>query len=422
MLIRCEKCLALYSLQDGVVRSAQGEVPPSFAVECGRCLNQFEADGPSAFRPSVRKTPAPPSGSARGSKPKPSGGAELPTPSAPTTASLAKALKPQRPEVGSDVPGDDNAFERELAAAASRRKIFTVLAVLIILVVIGVVAWPMIHKRLTATPAAAVAKIEQAQKKMLLDDFASLEQAAELDQQAIKLAPGDPAPQAARAFALLLSAGAHKDLADRGEARVAVVSDEMAKLQLSKPEGYEKQVEALRTEMLAVNDERDPQVRAATQLLQAGRTAARTALDNDADDPTALRAMALYSALSNTVENGVTFVDRSDSLMPGDPWTPYVRAQLFLAGSPSRDKQDKGLGQLALVRQAEPHLLRALYDTASVESERKLLAPALDKLGKLLLENPAHQRALLLKKQLTAPPPPPPPPPPAADAIPAPPK
>jgi hypothetical protein len=201
---------------------------------------------------------------------------------------------------------------------------------------------------------------------------------------------------------------------------VAAISDEMAKLQLAKPEGYEKQVEALRTEMLAVNDERDPHVRAATQLLQAGRTSARSALDNDADEPTALRAMALYSALSNTVENGVTFIDRADSLMPGDPWTPYVRAQLFLSGSPSRDKQDKGLGQLALVRQAEPHLLRALYDTASVESERKLLAPALDKLGRLLQENPAHQRALLLKKQLTVPPAAPSPAP--VDAIPAPPK
>ena len=40
MLIRCHSCQALFSLQDGVAAAGVG-----FKVECGRCLNVFEANG-----------------------------------------------------------------------------------------------------------------------------------------------------------------------------------------------------------------------------------------------------------------------------------------------------------------------------------------------------------------------------------------
>ncbi len=322
--------------------------------------------------------------------------------SAPTTATLARALKPNRPEP----LAEDDEFGREMARLARRRRVMIWVVALLALAGILAVAVPILRKRFASISPAAHSKLEQARKKLLLDDLQSLAQAAELDAQAARLAPGEPGPEGERAFALLLAAGVHKDLADRAEAKVTALGDEMAKLQIAKPDGFEKQLDVIRAQMLQQNDEREPHVHAATQLHQQGLAAAKVVLEEDPDEPAALRAMALHSALNSAVDSGNTFADRSDSLAPNNPFTTYVRAQLWLCGSPSREKQDRGLSLLSAALQAEPRMLRALYDTAAIEADRQLTAAAREKLERILAANPQHERAQRLRAQLTAPPPP----------------
>ena len=52
MLIRCHSCQALFSLQDGVAAAGVG-----FKVECGRCLNVFEANALPRIPPERANTP-----------------------------------------------------------------------------------------------------------------------------------------------------------------------------------------------------------------------------------------------------------------------------------------------------------------------------------------------------------------------------
>jgi hypothetical protein len=49
VLIRCERCQAVFSLPEGILRpaavapaAADTPLPASIAVECGRCLHRFK--------------------------------------------------------------------------------------------------------------------------------------------------------------------------------------------------------------------------------------------------------------------------------------------------------------------------------------------------------------------------------------------
>src|SRR5947209_5828969 len=100
MLIRCQRCQAVYSLQDGV--AAQGS---NFRVECGRCQLVFDAQ---AAHPTPLQTPRMPT----------------PPPAAPAAVErslppeqLAQALKPRRP-----AGDDEDGFARHLRLAKQRRR------------------------------------------------------------------------------------------------------------------------------------------------------------------------------------------------------------------------------------------------------------------------------------------------------------
>lgn len=399
MLIRCERCQALFSLQDGVVRGAPG---PAFAVQCGRCLGVFEAAVPKAARPeprapvsSPRVTPVsgapkvamrPPPVLAPGARPA-DGGKEL-----------AAALKPKRP---GDAPEDD-LYAQELARRArTRRRLLFALggAVVLVLLVAGGSA---LRKRLGGLPAAAQVKVEKARARLLLDDAASLEAAAALFTEAARLAPGEAGPEAERAWALLLLAGSHKDLADRLEAQARELNDQVAKLQQEKPEGWEAKVGAVAERVAKVAAEREPHVRDATRLLAQGLAAAKAALEEDPEEPAASRAMALYHALTDAAERGQRFLAAAEKLQPGVPGNAYVRAQLALAGAPSREKQEKALTALALVKTVDPKLLRAVYDTAALEFDRQQYGSARQTLTGLLAQSPQHERAKALLALLPA--------------------
>src|SRR5205814_1744828 len=142
---------------------------------------------------------------------------------------LAQALKPQRP--------DD--FEAQLKASARTRKVALIGAGAIIATAALAYGGLMVRKSMAGLPRAAVAKIEKAHARLLLDDTGSLEAAGALFTEAARLSPGEAAPEAERAFTLLLLAASHKDLADRLEVAAKDLNEQLAKLQMDKPEGWE---------------------------------------------------------------------------------------------------------------------------------------------------------------------------------------
>ena len=89
-------------------------------------------------------------------------------------------------------------------ASARSRIAFGVLAVAVVLAVALF--------RL-ASSGSTEDKVRQGREKLLLDDSKSLREATGLFTDAARDAPGQAEPEAERAFALLLQASAHKDLA-----------------------------------------------------------------------------------------------------------------------------------------------------------------------------------------------------------------
>ncbi len=372
MLIRCRKCQALYTLQDGVAAAGA-----AFRVECGRCLEVFEAAGPRAA--------GTPSAGVRAVKPAPRAQPSAALERKAATAELARALRPRRP-----LPEDD--FAAGLRAASRRRR--RLLVGFGAVAALGLALAGALQLRTRFGSARLVReRLEASRAALLLDDDKSLQQAANLASEAARLAPGDARPEAERAFALLLIAAAHKDLAERLESQVRKVSEAAAKVSADKPAGYETSLPALTLEAAQLGAEREPHLREATRMLQQGVAAAKAALDDDPEDPAALRAMALYCALSDAGERGARYLQQAEKLAPDDALVTYTRAALAMAGAPAREKQDRALSTLAIARQAEPRLLRALYDTAAVALERGELGPARTGFEQLLKANPVHERA-----------------------------
>jgi hypothetical protein len=253
---------------------------------------------------------------------------------------------------------------------------------------------------MASLPEAARQKLEEARAKLLPDDAARLEQAGALLAEAARLAPGEPAVEGERAFATLLLASAHKEQADRLEARGRQLNDQIAQLQQGKAEGWEKLSGSLSDQIAQIAVEREPHVREASRLLQQGFKGAKDVHDTDGEEPAAQRALALYYALSDQASKGARYADKAEKLRPRAAWTAWVRARLELCGEPSSDKLEKGERALAEVRKAEPKLLRALYDLAALDLELQQPGPAREKLAELLAANPAHERAKKLQTAL----------------------
>ena len=396
MLIRCEKCKALYSLEDAALLGQS-----SFGVECGRCLLTFQAEVRSAKAPAkprqseVHTDPARPAARAL----TPRAVAKLAAPSASlehrqkSGEDLARLLKPRRPGLGLQLGARIVTLER-------RSKKPWVIGALALLLIAGGALFAVKH--LGGISKAAQAKLLRAHEKLLLDDAQSLEQASAFYTEAARLAPGEAGPEADRAFSLLLQAATQKDLADRMEAHARELIHQLARLQLDRPEGWEKQAAALSDEVAKVAAQRDPRVREAMQLLQVGLAAAKQALEEEPENPSALRAMSFYCALSDAPDRAAHFLDQAEKGAPEDPLNAYSRAIAALSGSPSRAKQDKALSALAQVRQREPGFLRAAYDQAAIAFDRQEFGPAREGLTRVLQLNPQHERARQLVALLPA--------------------
>jgi FimV-like protein len=330
VLIECSRCHAVFSLQDGAAAAGT-----RFKVQCGRCLAVFEAvAAPRASAP-------PPAESARVEPPPAPAETTLPEPETPeepvrsVTARpvLAPAIEPPAVE----------SWVRRVLRARSR----IVVAVLALAIAAGVALY-------RGLPRESEEKVRQGREKLLLDDAKSLQEATKLFTEAARAAPGQAVPEAERAFALLLQAGAHKDMAIR----------------ISPPQ-------------------REEEARAASRLLQQGAAAARQAFADDQNAPAALRAMALADAVSGAPEKAAARAEQAERAAPGDPWALYAKAASAAAGG----ARDRAVQALSAARQAEPRLLRANVDLAGIAIDGGDPAGARELLQRVLRDNPQHERA-----------------------------
>jgi predicted Zn finger-like uncharacterized protein len=370
VIVRCEKCQAVFSVQDGLAAAGA-----PFQVECGRCAQLFQARplAPPAVeaeaKTPVRVAPVAPDPVVLEKKAR--------------ADELAKALKPQRPEDA------QKALEQELARVVARRRRRVRWA----LAVFGVAAFTLLalglRTRVTGMPRPALARVEKARELLLRDDDQSLARANALFTEAARLAPGEAQPEGERGFVMLLQAAARKDL----EARLGVAQKELAeKAAAASGEAREK----LEQEAAQLGLERENYAREQVQLFQHGVAAAKAALEEDGEDEPALRAMALQAALEGEKDEGA--LEKAEKIAPDDPWLHYVKAVAV------RKEPDAALAQLALLNKAEPRLLRAQVERAALSMDRQEPGSARDTLAQVLQANPQHERAKRMLSLLPAPP------------------
>jgi len=217
-------------------------------------------------------------------------------------------------------------------------------------IALAIAAGVVLYRR--GLPREMEENVRQGREKMLLDDETSLQEATKLFTEAVRVAPGNAVAEAERAFALLLQASAHKDLAMRVP-------------------------------------QRDEENRAATRLLQQGAAAARQAIEDGPNAPAALRAIALAEAVAGTPEPAAAHAEQAERAAPGDPWVLYAKAAAAAAGH----ARDRAIQALSAARQAEPRLLRVDVDLAGFAIDGGDPAGARELLQRVLRSNPQHERA-----------------------------
>lgn len=343
MLIRCARCQAVFSIQEGLA----GPVQRAFRVECGRCQAVFDAHAGQV--PEAPRTPPP------RRVPTPVPFQRPVAPSLPATPPLTlerratpeemAELGPLRPAIYGPV-ARQNPFTRGGAIAVG------------LLAVAGAAAM-FLFGRPRGDPRA---KADQAMEALLLDDDKSLERAAALFAEAARFRP---AAEADRALTLLLRGSAQQDIAER--------------------------LEPIAGTDPAVAAEREGLLREGARLVQEGSAAAQAAVEQAPEDVPALRAMALASAL--TSGNPARWLEPALRKAPDDALVQLVKAAAALAGGRGGEARDRALSSLEAARTAQPRLLRAQVDGAALALDRRDLAAARRGLQAVIEANPRHERA-----------------------------
>jgi FimV-like protein len=328
VLIECSRCHAVFSLQDGIATAGA-----RFKVQCGRCLEVFETVG------APRTHPPPPPDAAPA---EPALAATAPSDPAPALVEVASVTPEMVPAAGRPSTSRLEGWRGPLLQSR----------VLVAVIALAIAAGVVLYRR--GLPREVEENLRQGREKLLLDDQKSLQEATKLFTEAVRVAPGNAVAEAERAFALLLQASAHKDLASR-----------------------------------VPPSQRDEEARAATRLLQQGAAAARQAIEDDQSAPAALRAIALAEALSGTPEPAAAHAEQAERAAPGDPWALYAKAAAAAAGR----ARDRAIQALSAARQAEPRLLRADVDLAGFAIDGGDPAGARELLQGVLRKNPQHERA-----------------------------
>jgi len=356
VLFRCPRCHGVYSVQDGLT----GPVQRTFAVECGRCLAVFDAHSSRIYEGA--RTPAP----RRVATPLP-----MQKPIAMTLPAAAPSANARRPtaDEGADVGTLRPAIYGPVAKHNPLTKGGAI--ALGVLVLAGLATLFMLNR--PRIPREALSKGDEARAALLMDDDASLDQAASLFAEAARGAPGSASFEADRAFALLVRGAAKRDLAER--------------------------LEPLSRSDSSVAAEREAYLRDGAQLVQEGAAAAKAVVERAGEDVAALRAMALGAALTDG--NPQSWIERAARKGGGDALVAYARASAELAGGRDGEAQERASAALAAAKRAEPRLLRAQVDAAALALDRRDLAAARTDLQAVLEENPKHERAKRLLSVLS---------------------
>jgi predicted Zn finger-like uncharacterized protein len=327
VLIECSRCQALFSLQDGIAAAGA-----RFKVQCGRCLEVFE----TVAAPRIH--PPPPQDADAVERALAAAASSDP---APPLVEVSSANPAPVPAAGP--PSTPRRLELWRGPLMQSR-------VLVAVIALAIAAGVVLYRR--GLPREMEENVRQGREKMLLDDETSLQEATKLFTEAVRVAPGNAVAEAERAFALLLQASAHKDLAMRVP-------------------------------------QRDEENRAATRLLQQGAAAARQAIEDGPNAPAALRAIALAEAVAGTPEPAAAHAEQAERAAPGDPWVLYAKAAAAAAGH----ARDRAIQALSAARQAEPRLLRVDVELAGFAIDGGDPAGARELLQRVLRSNPQHERA-----------------------------
>jgi len=351
VLVRCARCHAVYSVQDGLT----GPVQRTFSVECGRCHAVFDAHSSqladAARTPTPRRLPTPP-----------------PLQKAASLASSPSAPVRRSHHSTSDESSDAGALRPVIYGPVAKRNPLT-RGGAVAIAIVGVAAlasWFVLNR--TGFPRVAATRGDEARAALLLDDDASLERAASLFAEAGRGAPRSVALEADRAFALLLRGSAKLDVAERLE--LVARGDPAAAAQ------------------------REANLRDGTRLVQEGAAAARAAVDRAGDDVAAVRAMALAAAL--TSGNPTPWLERAMQKAGNDPLFALAVAAADLAGGRDGRAQEGAAAALTAAKRIEPRLLRAQVDAGALALDRHDLAAARQGLQAVLEANPKHERAKVL--------------------------
>ncbi|HWE26295.1 MAG TPA: MJ0042-type zinc finger domain-containing protein, partial [Myxococcales bacterium] len=295
MLVRCARCQAVFSVQDGLA----GPVQRTFSVECGRCLLVFEAssahagDGPRTATPRRISTP-------------------------PPSKQMSLALPAVSAAVnGRRVVGDDGGELATLRPAiygpvARHNPLTRGGAIALATVVIAALIAVFVLNR-PRVPNEALTIAEQARAALLLDDDHSLERAASLFAEASRLARGAVSYEGDRAFALLLRGAAKRDVAEH--------------------------LDPLARGDAVVDAGREAALREGARLIQEGASAANAALQRDGGDAAAQRSLALAAAL--TSGNPRTWLEEAARTDGDDPLLKLVSATAELAGGRDGAAQER---------------------------------------------------------------------------------
>jgi predicted Zn finger-like uncharacterized protein len=354
VLVRCARCQAVYSVQDGLT----GPVQRTFAVECGRCLSVFDVH--SGHAPEGPRTPVP----RRVSTPPPPH--KTPPMHKPVAMVLpAGAVSSNGGRVNGDDPADLGALRPAIYGPVAKHNPLTAGGAIALAVVMlaGLVALLALNR--PRIPREAAAAAQEARAALLLDDDGNLDHAAVLFGEADRLARGAGSYEADRALALLLRGSAKRDLAER-------------------------------LDVLAARDpgaaaERESALRDGARLIQEGAAAATAALQRDEDDAAAQRSVALAAAL--TSGNPRSWLKTAARSSGDDPLLTLVRVTAELSGPHDEAAEDRASAALGAAKRAEPRLLRAQVDAAALALDRRDLAAARQDLQAVLQANPKHERA-----------------------------
>jgi hypothetical protein len=347
VLVRCSRCQAVYSLQDGFT----GPVHRSFAVECGRCLLVFDAH--AAHVPEMARAPMP---------------RRISTPAPGRVTGMAftpAAVTPNGRRVTVDDPGDVGALRPAIYGPVARHNPLTRGGAIALTAVVLVALAALLVLYRPRVPREATNAAEEARALLLRDDDASLDRAAALYDEASRLARGVASFEGDRALALLLRGAAKRDVAERIDP--ATKRDPAAAVA------------------------RETALRDAGRLIQEGVVAANAALERDGNDVAAQRSSALAAAL--TSGNPRMSLEAAARRAGDDPLLTLVRASAELAGGGDGAAQERAAMELAAAKRAEPRLLRAQVDAAALALDRHDLATARQDLQAVLEVNPGHERA-----------------------------